>query len=103
MLSWSYPTNSVAGKLVGELGPYVVERTPGVALRGGAGAGLLLRHLGIEAVDIDVASTGALGDLDGKVDGETEGVMQHEGSRAGKPIALGERRELLVEIHATVV
>ena len=96
-------TGELGGReLVGELGPNVVEGTPSVTLGGGAGAGLLLGHLGVEALDVD-GMAGGLGDLDGEVDRETEGVVQHEGGLAGELLALAQGAELLVEVDATVV
>ena len=46
---------------------------------------------------------GGLGDLDGEVNRETEGVVQHEGCLAGELLALAQGAELLVEVDATVV
>ncbi len=47
--------------------------------------------------------TGGLGDLDGEIDRETEGVVQHEGGLAGELLALAQGAELLVEVDATIV
>ena len=90
------------GNLIGELDPHVVEGTPGIALCSGARAVLLSGHAGVETIHIDSMAC-SLGDLDGKIDGETKRIVQFEGDLAGERLILVERIDGLIEIRAAVI
>ena len=96
------PAELRRGQHVGELGPHVVEGAPGVALHVGAGALALRLHLAVEALGVD-GVPGALGDLDGEVDREAEGIVQLEGGGAIEHGAVCKAAERLVEVDAASV
>ena len=90
------------GNGIRELRPNIVERTPGIALHVRAGALALRLHLAVEAVDVNSMAR-ALGDLDGEVDREAEGIVQLEGGGAIEHGTVCKTIERLVEVDAAGV